>query len=415
MALAALGGTSTALADATPRVALEPLETSPAGDRFFLAPDARVSDRDGFAAKLFESYAYRPLLHVDAPGGGRDVVDSELYFDVGASYSLLGRALFAVDLPIVPFVGGATDHAALGDLRLAARLRLVSFPHGELATETRVSLPSGNADALTGDDAVRTTQLVTFSGRYSSLVYTVSAGYLARKRRDVYGAEVGPAIPFSAAVGFDVAGRLQIGPEIQGFTVLGDGQTLFADRTTPLLGLLGARFRVGSLVLGGGAGPGLSHAPGVAPHVVFNIAWEPPPRPRGYTIETSRAPTPPTTEVAMPARDSSPPILPSPSAPLSPPPPPSASAEDARLAARALFQQGIADYDAREYERAVIDFTQAYAMRPHPAVLRNIGLAELMQGDRKAACVNFKRWRVEARPRVRDIAQIADSMKEACR
>ncbi|HEX3593697.1 MAG TPA: hypothetical protein VHU80_01310, partial [Polyangiaceae bacterium] len=129
-AVAVLGASSIAVADDQPRVALEPLQTSPAGDRFFLSPEGNVSRRDGFAAKLFESYAYRPLLHVPTTDGGRDIVDSELYFDVGASYALLGRVLFAVDLPFVPYEGGSSEHAALGDLRLAARLGLASFRHG---------------------------------------------------------------------------------------------------------------------------------------------------------------------------------------------------------------------------------------------------------------------------------------------
>ena len=255
------------LAAPAPGVALEPLSVSPAGDRFLLSPDGGASRRDGFAVKLFESYAYRPLLRVETPNGERDIIDSELYFDVGASYSLMGRAVFALDLPIVPFEGGdATEHAAVGDLRLAARVRLATFRHADLGAETRVFLPTGSSAAFTSDDALRVSELVTLSGRARSFVYSVSAGYLARKRRELYGTEVGPAIPFSAAAGVDIAGRLQLGPEVQGFTVIGHHQGFLTDRTTPLIGLLGVRLRIGSVVLSAGAGPGLSHAPNRAIH-----------------------------------------------------------------------------------------------------------------------------------------------------
>ena len=409
-----------ASADPSPRVALEPLETPIAGDHFFLAPDAGVPRGSGFAAKLFESFAYRPLLTLPKLDGEHDIVASELYFDAGASYSLLGRAVFGVDLPFVPFEGGeATERAAVGDLRLTSRVRIAGTRQAELGTEARVYLPTGNPGALTSDGSLRAAELVTLSGASRPLVYSFSVGYLARKRRDVYGSDVGPALPFAAAVALDIADRLQIGPELQGFTVVGGGRTPFADHTTPVIGLLGARFRAGSLVIGAGCGPGLSHAPGVSPHVVFSLAWEPPP-PKP-PVETSVPPSPsPTSSSSEPA--SPPPAPPSPpptplsfSLPPLPPASPPSEPPDPRTVARALFQRGISAYDAGRYDDAVNDFQTAFAIKPHPAVLRNIGLAELMRGDAHTACTYFKRWRVEARPRPKDVEQIADSIRDACR
>ena len=83
--------------------------------------------------------------------------------------------------------------------------------------------------------------------------------------------------------------------------------------------------------------------------------------------------------------------------------------------ARELFQQGIAQYDAGNYEAAAASFAKAYEMKPHPAVLRNLALSELMQGKRADACTHFKRWRVEARPRPAELKQIEGSIAEACR
>jgi hypothetical protein len=54
-------------------------------------------------------------------------------------------------------------------------------------------------------------------------------------------------------------------------------------------------------------------------------------------------------------------------------------------------------------------------MKPHPAVLRNLALSELMLGKRADACTHFKRWRIEARPRPKDLKQIQGSIADACR
>jgi hypothetical protein len=48
--------------------------------------------------------------------------------------------------------------------------------------------------------------------------------------------------------------------------------------------------------------------------------------------------------------------------------------------ARKRFQEGVAAADARNYEAARVAFQQAYALKPHPSVLRNLGQAELKTG-----------------------------------
>jgi hypothetical protein len=49
-------------------------------------------------------------------------------------------------------------------------------------------------------------------------------------------------------------------------------------------------------------------------------------------------------------------------------------------AARRRFQEGVAAVDAGNYEAARVAFQQAYALKPHPSVLRNLGQAELRTG-----------------------------------
>lgn len=54
--------------------------------------------------------------------------------------------------------------------------------------------------------------------------------------------------------------------------------------------------------------------------------------------------------------------------------------QEALRTARRRFQEGVAAVDAGNYEAARIAFQQAYALKPHPAVLRNLGQAELKTG-----------------------------------
>jgi hypothetical protein len=48
--------------------------------------------------------------------------------------------------------------------------------------------------------------------------------------------------------------------------------------------------------------------------------------------------------------------------------------------ARKRFQEGVAAMDAKKYEEARVLFQQAYTLKPHPSVLRNLGQAELRAG-----------------------------------
>ena len=64
-------------------------------------------------------------------------------------------------------------------------------------------------------------------------------------------------------------------------------------------------------------------------------------------------------------------------------------ADEAIKAARKRFDEGTAAYDAGRYEAARIAFHQAYAIKPHPAVLRNLGEAELKTGHYVEAAQHF--------------------------
>ncbi|HEX7669726.1 MAG TPA: hypothetical protein VF395_09095, partial [Polyangiaceae bacterium] len=184
---------------------LQTLQTAPAGDRFLTAPDGGVAGDGVFYGRLFGSYAYKPLLRRVVGSQSRDLVASQLYFDLGGSYAIGKRWLVAADLPLVAYQKAhdpaSPEETGLGDLRLTGRLRLVSVSHLDLGTELRAWVPTGSTDALAGDGAFRGSLHVAASGGVSALRYAASVGFLLRERRTLAAAEVGPAVPFSIAAG----------------------------------------------------------------------------------------------------------------------------------------------------------------------------------------------------------------------
>src|SRR5438552_6734139 len=89
--------------------------------------------------------------------------------------------------------------------------------------------------------------------------------------------------------------------------------------------------------------------------------------------------------------------------------------EDVKMA-RKRFQEGVAAVDAGNYEAARVAFQQAYALKPHPSVLRNLGQAELKTGRYLEAArhlATFIRDTSFGTPAERDIAKKALVQAEA--
>lgn len=425
--LALLSLSAPAFAAETDGFELQTLSPAPAGDRFHLTEDGAVSGDGTLAARLLGSYAYKPLLR-SAQGG--EVVSSQLYMDLGASYSLSRRWLLALDVPWVVSASDAPDieGAHLADLRMAARVTAVRSTPFSLGAEVSAFLPTGSQDALAGDGALRAKVHAAGSGRVGAFVYAANLGYLARTERDLSGATVGPALPFSVAGGVVLLDdALTLSTELAGSTVLvGDG-------STPLLGLLAARLRLGGLVVGGGLGPGLSRAPGVSPRGLLSLAWEPLPEPRSpaapaRATPAAAAPEPAPTQAPPPVVAPPPPVAAAPAkappppaaepAPVPAPPPaaPALSEDESRAEARRLFSQGVTAFDDSRFAEAVTAFAAAMAMRPHPTVLRNLAQSELMAGRHEAACQHFKEWKQMAQqPSAAELSQVNLGLKQSCR
>jgi tetratricopeptide (TPR) repeat protein len=84
--------------------------------------------------------------------------------------------------------------------------------------------------------------------------------------------------------------------------------------------------------------------------------------------------------------------------------------------ARAKFVDGVAAMNAKRYAEARDLFLQAYAMKRHPAVLLNLGLAEIRTGDADVGANHLQQFLREfdqAKPEQRDTANkaIAEAKK----
>src|SRR5258706_3209992 len=84
--------------------------------------------------------------------------------------------------------------------------------------------------------------------------------------------------------------------------------------------------------------------------------------------------------------------------------------------AKELFAEGVVGADAGNYEAARVAFQQAYALKPHPSVLHNLGQSELKTGHYLEAArhlATFIRDTSFGTPAERDIAKKALVQAEA--
>jgi OmpA-OmpF porin, OOP family len=275
-------------------LSLDRFQPAPAGDRFFGVqggdPGGHLSPR----LMLLGDYAYKPMVlyQGDTDNQLGTVVKNQLFLHVAAGVSLWDRLWIFANMPLALVNNGPSamapqnmHGAAAGDLRVGARVRLLGENRSiaSLALSGYVFIPTGNKDKATGADEVHGMPALVLSGENDSIAYAVNAGVDIRKKTNNAGsgvADFGSDLYFGAAFGFLLADRmLQIGPEVYGSSLM-VGSDRFKKDTTNLEAILGGRFRVGDIVLGAGAGPGITHALGTpALRVVASVAYAPLPPP----------------------------------------------------------------------------------------------------------------------------------------
>ncbi|HEY5282907.1 MAG TPA: porin, partial [Polyangia bacterium] len=294
IAVLAVGAT----ARAQDHLVLDRFQPAPAGDRFFGVEGADPGGHLLPRLMLLGDYAYRPLTVYQGSSDTKvgDVVSNRLLLHLAAGISLWDRLVVSVNVPLLLLTKGSDlsvggqpfsppSGMAVGSLRAGARVRLVGENRSiaALSLSGYVFIPTSQAskDKLASEDLHGTTALV-LAGEDDIMAYAITAGVDLRKQGTFANTTtVGSQMTFGGAFGLLLAdGMVQVGPEIYGTTVM-TGSDSFSKATTNLEGILGARIRLGDMVLGLGAGPGITKGIGTpALRGVLSLAYAPlPPKP----------------------------------------------------------------------------------------------------------------------------------------
>ncbi len=277
--------------------ALERFQPSVAGDAMFGVASPAVGGHLVPRADLIFDFAYRPLSLQDQAGNRYVIVSRQAFLHANASLALWDRLVVSVDMPFAvlqagdsPTIMGVTfpspAGAQVGDLRLGARVRL----YGDFWDPFSVGVggylwaPTGPKQSYAGDGSFRGEPQIQLGGRFKHFVYSATLGTELRTSAHPHSFEAGAGA--AAVFGEEV---FQIGPELTVGVPLAADQSfstkaLTIATATPVEAevLLGAKYRpIRPLVVGLGAGPGLSHGYGTPVFfAVGSIGYEPlPPRP----------------------------------------------------------------------------------------------------------------------------------------
>jgi outer membrane protein OmpA-like peptidoglycan-associated protein len=248
------------------------------------------------ALGLTLDWAHDPLVVYDASGDQTAaIVENQLYAHLGGGIRLWDRVRFAANLPIALWQSGetgtldgemlsSTNDTALGDLRLAADVRLIGNYREvvSLALGLQAHLPTGDRESFTGDGKIRLVPHALIAGEIASFAYSAKLGFVYRAQDDDVGqVPTGSELQFVVTAGVRLLqDALLLGPELWGTTVVVHGAA-FDRATTPFELLFGGHYRAGDYRFGLGIGPGLTRGLGApSARVLASFAWSPePPQP----------------------------------------------------------------------------------------------------------------------------------------
>jgi len=276
--------------------AIDRFEPAERGSQFFVNDtlDFRGDLRPALGAIL--DYGYKPLVVYDTQGNERSaIVRHQMFTHVGGALTLADRVRFGLNLPIAVYqdgersavnVNGTTelfkpaDKAAIGDIRLAADVRLLG-QYGDafvLAGGIRAWLPTGQRSQFTGDGSTRIAPQVMAAGDLGPITYAARLALVYRPRDDGYaGSPLGSELLGAAGVGVKALDKkLVIGPEVFASSVFTDSNSFFKTRGTPAEWLFGIHYALGDIRVGGGVGGGLTRGYG-APQIraLASLEWVP--------------------------------------------------------------------------------------------------------------------------------------------
>jgi OmpA-OmpF porin, OOP family len=282
--------------------ALNRLRPAEAGSDWFANESLDLRGAARPALSLLADVSYRPLVLLGADG--EEVValiDGQFFYHVNASL-VLGRSVrLSASLPLLVYSQGgqgvlaelgerrdvpvsSSDGAGLGDARFAADLRLVGVYGGPItmAIGARAYAATGSEDEFTSDGRARFEGRWMWAGQPGAFSYATYVGILFHGEQDDFaGIPFGTDVTFGMALGLDLAGgRIHLGPEVYGETVVSDGGHGFLKAaSTPIEGIFGAKLRLAPTVrLGAAVGRGLTAGVGASDfRFVAALDWSPQP------------------------------------------------------------------------------------------------------------------------------------------
>jgi OmpA-OmpF porin, OOP family len=307
--LAALGAMIFALlaspargAPTTTGFALDRLRPAEAGSDWFANESLDLRGGARPALSLLADVSYRPLVLLGADGEELvALIDGQFFYHVNASLVLGQRVRLSASLPLLVYsqggqgvlaeLGGRTDvpvssadGAGLGDARFAVDLRLAGVYGGPItmAIGARAYAATGSEGEFTSDGRARFEGRWMWAGQPGPFSYAAYVGVLFHGEQDDFaGIPFGTDLTFGAALGLDLAGgRIHLGPEVYGESVVSDGGNGFLKRaSTPIEGVFGAKFRLAQTVrLGAAVGRGLTAGIGASDfRFVAAVDWSPRP------------------------------------------------------------------------------------------------------------------------------------------
>ncbi|MBK7865396.1 MAG: hypothetical protein IPJ65_43725 [Archangiaceae bacterium] len=249
---------------------------------------ATISQHQRPQAQLWFSYADVPLrvFATDDHGVQRSLAANQETLTLAASMGLFDRLELGIALPVTftqsteasvvdPALGTGGSNASLADLRVQAKVRLVTAGGFAFAVSLPVTLPTGDG-AYSGYGSVTASPsaIGQFSGPRRSAVM-LNAGVAVRSEHQLLNLTVGSAFTYAFAARVDllpryrVAAMLNVGGEV-GFSNPKAAQS-------PLEAVVAVRWLpVKSLAFTIGAGPGLSPGYGTPRfRVLASLGWVP--------------------------------------------------------------------------------------------------------------------------------------------
>ncbi len=281
-ALALLAPSGASAAPTTTGFALNRYHPSDPGSSWFHADSLDFRGRIRPGLGLVADFAQRPLVIRDAGGDELEpIVGNQLYYHVSSSLVLAQRLRLGASLPLLLHSQGgsgvlaeaagvqnvpisSSEGAGIGDLRLSADVRLAGSPPRGLALSlgARVFVALGREEHFASDGRARVEGRLAIAGERGIFVHAFHVGLMLHSEHDDFAAlPFGTDVTFGGAAGLQLlGGRITLGPEVYGSTVVSDsGEGFFKRATTPLELLLGAKARVADAVrLGVAGGAGLT-------------------------------------------------------------------------------------------------------------------------------------------------------------